>query len=361
MGSTVTTNKRAGAFRKADGTVIFVLFEETYEKNCTPHTPQFSVTAFGPRNDVLRRIFQHASSCEGGMLQSRAGTIRPENYIETWKHHLSKPGEIFDTEIDLSIGDSYRSPIPLSSVDAIRTLMESRGYGAQFGEIEAGSLTVSLHADVDLLLALYGQSGPLSAWRVLGHVHCSKATLTVDPVRNVKADRMPRVRAFRLDENEVVVSINGSQLRCAGWDYNAVGSFLDLAYEHELHAPGWGKTAIPWYRALLRQAPQLPAETLVFIQRDLEDEKVHGWRVETLNRVAAAAGVADADGNAPMEFCFQLHKLGGDEQRLYDLRSIPREQVLFEVTDEAKAEPAQQTPGAAEDWQRDLQLAFDLI
>lgn len=361
MGATVTTNKRAGAFRKPDGTVIYVLFEETYEKNCYPHTPQFSVAAFGPRNDVLQRIFQRASSCEGGMLKSRAGTIRPEAYIETWKQYLSKPGEIFDTEIELSIGDSYRSPIPLSSVDAIRSLMESRGYGAQFGEIEAGSLTVSLHADVDLLLTLYGQGGPLSPWRALGRVHCSKATLTVDAVRNVKAERMPRVRAFRLDENEVVVSINGSPLRRAGWDYNAVGSFLDLAYEHELQGPGWGKTAIPWYRALLPQAPQLPAETQVFIRRDLEDEKVRGWRIEALNRLAVAAGVADADGNAPMDFCFPLHKLGGDDQRLYDLRSIPGEQVFFEVKDETKAEPAQRAPDAAEDWQRDLQLAFELI
>lgn len=361
MGATVTTNKRAGAFSRPDGRLIYVLFEETYEKNCYPHTPNWHVTAFGPRNDVLQRIFMHARSCESGMLQSRAGTIRPESYIETWKQHLAKPAEILDSEIDLSIGESYRSPIPLSSVEAIRTLMESRGFGAQFGQIEAASLKVSLHADADLLLALYGESAPLSPWRALGHVHCSNRLLPVEHVRNMKADSMPRVRAYRLDENEVVVSINGSPLRRAGWDYNAVGSFLDLAYEYELHAPGWGKTAIPWYRALLRQAPQLPAEMQVFIQRDLEDEKVHGWRIETLNRVAVAAGVADADGNAPMEFCFQLHKLGGDEQRLYDLRSIPREQVLFEVTDEAKAEQAQQAPDAAEDWQRDLQLAFDLI
>lgn len=360
MGATITTNKRAGAFRKPDGTVIYVLFEQTYEKNCYPHTPNWNVTAFGPSKDVLQRIFQHASSCEGGMLQSRAGTIRPETYIETWKQHLSKPQEIFDTEIELSIGESYRSPIPLSSVEEIRTLMDSRGFGAHFGQIEASSLQVSLHADIDLLLALYGQSAPLFPWRALGHVHCSNRLLAVEPVRNVKAGSMPVVRAYRLDAHDVVVSINGSALRCAGWDYNAVGSFLDLAYEHELHTPGWGKSAIPWYRELLRLAPQLPDDTHVFIQRDLEGEKEHGWRSEAANRLAVAAGVADADGKAPMEFSFQFHMLSGDKQHLYDLRSIPREQALFEVHDEAKGDPVPQAQDAADDWQRDLQLAFEL-
>ncbi|WP_168788849.1 hypothetical protein [Paraburkholderia aromaticivorans] len=360
MGATVTTNKRAGAFKKADGTVVYVLFEESYEKNCYPHTPNWSVTAFGPRKDVLQRIFQHASSCEGGMLRSRAGTIRPETYVETWKQHLAKPQEIFDTEIELSVGESYRSPIPLSAVEEIRILMDSRGFGAQFGQIEASSLQVSLHADVDLLLALYGQSAPLFPWRALGHVHCSRQVLAVEPVRNVKADCMPRVRAYRLDKDDLVVSINGSPLRHAGWDYNAVGNFMDLAYEHELQTPGWGKVAIPWYRELLRQAPRLPDDTHISIQRDPEDGKEHGWRIETLNRLAAAAGVVGAEGEAPMEFSFQFHKLHGDEQRLYDLRSLPREQVLFEVHDEGKVDPVSQAQDAADDWQRDLQLAFEL-
>lgn len=179
------------------------------------------------------------------MLRSRAGTIRPETYVETRKQHLAKPQEIFDTEIELSVGESYRSPIPLSAVEEIRILMDSRGFGAQFGQIEASSLQVSLHADVDLLLALYGQSAPLFPWRALGHVHCSRQVLAVEPVRNVKADCMPRVRAYRTDKDDLVVSINGSPLRHAGWDYNAVGNFMDLAYEHELQTPGWGKVAIP--------------------------------------------------------------------------------------------------------------------
>lgn len=61
-----------------------------------------------------------------------------------------------------------------------------------------------------------------------------------------------------------------------------------------------------------------------------------------------------------MEFSFQFHKLHGDEQRLYDLRSLPREQVLFEVHDEGKVDPVSQAQDAADDWQRDLQLAFEL-
>lgn len=365
MSTTITTNKQAAAFRKSDGQVIYLISEQTYESNVYPHTPRWSVTAFGTRNDVLRRIFQHARSCEGGMLASRAGSIRPENYIETWKQHLAKPFELHDQNFKLSIGDCYRSPIPLPCVDEIRTLMETRGYGAQFAQIEAGSLVVSLFADIDLLLLLFGQEAPLSPWRAFdGELRCSSQILAVEPVRNVKAERLPRVRAYRLDAHEVVVSINGAPLRLDGWEYNSVGNFIDVVYERELVSPGWGKTALPWYRELLRDAPTLPGDTHVFIQRDLEDEKQHGWRVETVNRVAVAAGVADENGQAPIAFGFELHLLGDDEQRLYDLRSIPKQQVFFDVPVEpvnASAQATDAEQGKVADWEHDLQLGLELI
>lgn len=77
MGATVTTGKRAAAFKAPSGQNFYVLFEETYEKNCTPHTPHWNCILFGDLIAAMERIFRHASACEGGMLQGRGGSITP--------------------------------------------------------------------------------------------------------------------------------------------------------------------------------------------------------------------------------------------------------------------------------------------
>jgi hypothetical protein len=92
MGATVTTGKCAAAFRSNEGELLYILFERSYEKNCYPHTDHWSAFAFGTREEVLRRAFVGASDCCGGMLQSRSGDIKPENYIESWKQELNRRG-----------------------------------------------------------------------------------------------------------------------------------------------------------------------------------------------------------------------------------------------------------------------------
>jgi len=68
MGSTVTTRKLAAAFKSANGTVTFALFEESYSKNCYPRTPSWCCWSIGDIRHVMKAIFSAASSCEGGML-----------------------------------------------------------------------------------------------------------------------------------------------------------------------------------------------------------------------------------------------------------------------------------------------------
>ncbi|MDR5832439.1 hypothetical protein P9250_31820 [Caballeronia sp. LP006] len=85
MGSSILTGKRAGAMQKANGEWIYALFERGYESNVYPHTDHWSAVALGNYAQVMRRIFSHATSCEGGMLRSRNGSIRPENYIASWR------------------------------------------------------------------------------------------------------------------------------------------------------------------------------------------------------------------------------------------------------------------------------------
>jgi len=83
MGSTILLGKKAAVFRRPDtGKVVYALFEQTCETNCRPQTPDWSCIALGEYSDVMRHVFLGASCCEGGSLKSRAGHIKPENYIE---------------------------------------------------------------------------------------------------------------------------------------------------------------------------------------------------------------------------------------------------------------------------------------
>ena len=90
MGSTITTGKAAAAFA-AQGVNFYVLYERTYEKNCYPHTPHWSVVGFGSLPGICKRIASSTASTCGGMLQSTAGRIRPASYWQGWMRALAKP------------------------------------------------------------------------------------------------------------------------------------------------------------------------------------------------------------------------------------------------------------------------------
>jgi hypothetical protein len=73
-------------------------------------------------------------------------------------------------------------------------------------------------------------------------------------------------------------------------------------------------------------------------------------------------GAASAEGVAPFEFGFQLQKLEGNAERLYDLCAVPKAQVVWDVMPEVMVvDPQQQAAATPDNWQHELQLAFDLI
>lgn len=92
MGATVSTGM-AAAIKKTGQGDLYLLFEETFEKNVYPHTPRWSCVCAGTRDHAIRRIYFSAGSCEGGMLKGKSGDIKPENYIRRWEKVLNAPYE----------------------------------------------------------------------------------------------------------------------------------------------------------------------------------------------------------------------------------------------------------------------------
>lgn len=105
MGATVITNKAAGVLVH-NGETIYVLFEQTYEKNVYPHTPRWSAWRSGTIDQIIHLIYRSAAACEGGMLQAKSGWITPESYIRGWEKKLAAPLAIAEHKV-LSFARRY--------------------------------------------------------------------------------------------------------------------------------------------------------------------------------------------------------------------------------------------------------------
>jgi hypothetical protein len=336
MGATVLTGKRAGAFQRSNGEWIFALFERTYEKNCYPHRDHWSGITIGNYESVMRRVFHHARSCEGGMLQSRSGETRPEHYIESWRQELAKPMMLHDRQINLRVGSAFDAIIPEKSLDEVRRSLANANQHSRFDALVDCGLSVSLHADVDVLIALYGEDGPFSLWRVLSVDDCGSTPLQASVPRLLPAahvmEQMPDVRCHAIDGQSRLVSLDGKPWHHAGWQYNAVGSFIsEVAYDLEMAFPGFAKRAISEYRDTLRNASAVPSDTKLNVYR--APGGASKWAVASADELARAIGVAKGEQTAPDQFSFLFRDVLGEQsnQLLYKLASLDRSQVVWDV------------------------------
>ena len=331
MGATVTTGKKASAFIQPDGAIVYVLFENTYEKNCYPHMPHWGCIAVGYYEDVLKRIFLHASSCEGGMLQSRHGHIKPENYIAAWQCELAAPTDMPNVAIVLKNGSSLYAAIPSDRLEEARIALMRLGRLDAFDAILAGQVSVCLHDDIDMILAVYGVNGPLAPWRILDRGEC----LTVPqprlaaPVRcgNVSA---PPARVYKLDDQELVVQIGAAPWQHGGWRHSVVGNYVtDVAYALELQKTGSAKRSIAQFRDLCDAAPPLPDGTRVQITRSPAD--VDQWHLDQADKLATALGLVAQGQPAPETFTCTLADVVADNA-LYSLCHLDKKQVMWDVS-----------------------------
>jgi hypothetical protein len=168
MGATVTTGKRAAAFKSTAGNIIYLLFEETYDKRTYPHTPEWDCYCIGSIEHALKRIFLCASSCEGGMRQNRNGYITPEGYIAGWLKELSNPMAFMDQTIILGTKDGSRySSISENRLDDVCGVLEQYGHRNFADALMAGeSIHVGLYEEAEMLAELYGRE-LVSSWRIL--------------------------------------------------------------------------------------------------------------------------------------------------------------------------------------------------
>lgn len=315
MGATVTTGKKAGALRAPDGRILYALFEQTYEKNCYPHTPTWSCHSFGPIEEAIERVFLCASSCEGGMLQNRNGSITPEGYIAGWLAELAAPVAMGDCRIALAVGKGFYDAFREDRLDRARQVLAGAGFAQMAETLAPGeTLELRLHAHALAIEALC-VSGTVLPWRVFTDMRGLSGAdgdaalgYAPPPAKSYAVDRPEAIKADR--ENRLVRGPDGAW-RCVGWEYRAVGGFIRDLWRAELAEPGSCRKRIKAYRAALEAAPALPAGARVVVDLGVPMKR---WERELAEHLAAKHAAR------PTRSGFEI-EVG--EDRMYDLTSLP--------------------------------------
>lgn len=293
MGATVTTGRRVGAFVSPAGKTIYVLFEETYEKNCSPHTPHWCCIGIGGLNDVIRRFFAYGSSCEGGMLQNRSGHMTPEGYIRSWFKELEAPFEMRDFEVALRVGKGLYATIGADKVDKVAEVLTAIGRVDILTALLAGeTFKLRFQKDSDVVLALYGLNSNgksmLSSWLAVSS--CYVPTPCMD--RNARLGYFPKAAptgtvispdpvVYRVGNEDCFVLQPDGSLRPAGWAYSLVGDFIENFWKDEMSAPNSFGRRIKAFRDAVSNAPRLAPEDLS-VTVDTTVPLEHAYQVRTI-------------------------------------------------------------------------------
>ena len=327
MGATISTAKRASAFRGQDGKIYYALFEETYEANVHPHTPYWSCTGFGDIERTIKRIFLYGASCEGGMLRVKGGRTTPSAYISAWLDELASPTELPDKTIALQISKDFSATIPLADQDKVISALENLGRVDIAQQLLDGkAVNISLHQEPQLVQTIYG-FGILSAWRVMDRRPTSVACpeLGYSPT-SVGSIRTTVPRFMKLDDDIRLQLQEDGTWRNAGWEYSVIGQFVGTLADVELSYPGTYKARITAFRKAMSQAEKLPQGSTVIVDLSvpLESKYADERRRKLVEEHADRLGIRKTDRGYELAF-------PEDREDAYRLTSLPPECVRWVI------------------------------
>lgn len=287
MGSTVSTGKLIGAFVGSAGNPVYVMFERTYDKKALPRTPKWNARMIGDEGAVLKNIFLCAASCEGGMLQGAGGRcITPESHIAGWMQELANPVEIPDASFALTVGKYWAAAIPDDSFARVKERLSLIKADRIIAGLEAGGVNVSLHADSDVLSAIYDGSG---IW--LNQIFKAHQ-VPVDGKRNpelgykpakskVQQLEVPRFAMIRADFGSYLIQGEDGEWRCADGGHSYISDLVQNLWKDELREPGSYRRKIKAYRAAMDSASTVPQQSTIVV--DLTAE-LNDWQRDSVKR-----------------------------------------------------------------------------
>ncbi|MFC6281182.1 hypothetical protein [Polaromonas aquatica] len=291
MGATVTVGKKVAAFKSRNGKTGYVLFEQTYEKNCYPHHPHWSCVGLGYLEDVMARIFASGSSCEGGGLQGRGGCIKPESYIGDWLSEMATPLEMGNFRNKIAFGENFYATIPESLRERVLKGLEDEGFSEAVKALSGDGIEVALHDDIELIRAIYVKHrNELGPWRFIGRfdaVNQMEGFRSSDLGYTPGKDQTykPQVPLmFAIDNEALILEQPNGTFRTSGAAYSCTATFVEGYGLTELAHPGTFRKSIKTFRDAVKTAPMASDETriVVSVAGLPADQQYRRDRVQTL-------------------------------------------------------------------------------
>jgi hypothetical protein len=325
MGATVTVGKKVAAFKANNGKVGYVLFEETYEKNCYPHNPHWSCVGIGYLDDVMTRIFAMASSCEGGGLQGRGGYITPEGYISGWLNELAEPLEMPNFKNKVAFGSNFYATIPESLRERVLKGLEEEGFNEQAKALCVDGFEATLHDDIDVLRAIYVKHrNELGPWRfisssfAIAHYMPYCKELGYTPLKD-KTYQTSVPKMFEVHTERLAVEQPDGVFRVDGASYWCTAMFIASYGLTELAHPGTFRKSIKAFRESVKIAPKASDDTVIVVS-------MNGLPEDQRYRRGLVQMVADALGKTSTEFETTLGDIRrvatSDNDLMYNLTSL---------------------------------------
>lgn len=326
MGATVTVGKKVAAFIARNGKTGYVLFEQTYEKNCYPHHPNWSCVGIGYLEDVMTRIFAMASSCEGGGLQGRSGYITPEGYIAGWLTEMASPVGMPNFRNKIAFGENFSATIPESLRERVLKGLEEEGFSEQAKALSGDGFEAALHDDLDVLRAIYVKHrNELGPWRFIGRYEVANQMygrfckeLGYTPGKDQKyIATVPGM--FEVHTDRLAVEQPDGIFRVTGAAYWCTATFIEGYGLTELAHPGTFRKSIKAFREAVKAAPKAGDDTVIVVSMSglPEDQRYRRGLLQT---------VADALGKTSTEFevtLAELRRVATDDNHLmYDVTNL---------------------------------------
>lgn len=277
MGVTVTTGKAVMAFQSKNE-VIYVLNEETYEKNCTPHTPHRCCFAIGNYKEVMSRVYGRASAAAGGGLNNRAGNLTPETFLRGWNLAFHKPMMLNNRDISFKIleRDRWRDGIESDRAGLVYDVLKATNRLDVWEKLisEDDTVTLSLYDDIDLIVSLFGVNGVDQPWKIIDeYTHIGgKEHLGFIPQKwnggkyPATMDRLAMLK-YKYGEKFVEMQSDGSFANPRS-KWSVIGDYVRTqAYQCEMIEQGLGVKHIQAFREVLSNEPDCSMDFDAFIDK----------------------------------------------------------------------------------------------
>ena len=342
MGATVSTGKLAAAFRDTSGVPFYLLFEQTYEKNVTPHTPHWGCYALGRIEQVVKSVFRAGAACEGGSLQGAGGRcIQSESYIAGWMKELANPVEFAHMAITLKVGSNFYATVPEEKLEPAKAALAAIGRTEVANALDLGeALEMSLHAEAELFAALGSVIAP---WRLIGSartpLHCTRRPdLGYAPAKTAAFD-LPAPKVYKVSDRDCSVLMLGddNRWRCEGWEYSVIADYIREYGETEIREPGTYRSRIKALRNTLKAAAVIPNQLVrVIVDTTVE---LPGYQVSSIERAAAKIQHTRVEGEIRLDVDLPM-----SDDMLWTAVNLPKECTSwdFKASETLKPAPVQQ-------------------